>query len=142
MLQNIMYPGEQALLLKHVMVELTDFQRRSQQHHERVCKVGGISQALDPIRAYNSIDSIDCDHHSIWQTFIPFESYQVFQRGGYYSVEVVPKQLAVISLNTMYFYDSNKGRSAILTLFVSFCKLRGWKKLSFVQSGPFVFPEC
>lgn len=24
-------------------------------------------------------------------------------------MEVVPKSLAVISLNTMYFYDSNKG---------------------------------
>ncbi|KAA1466378.1 hypothetical protein DENSPDRAFT_831193 [Dentipellis sp. KUC8613] len=45
---------------------------------------------------------------SLWSTFVPFPSYQVFQRGAYYSVEVIPKQLAVISLNTMYFYDSNK----------------------------------
>ena len=43
---------------------------------------------------------------------MPFESYQVFQRGGYFSVEVIPEQLAVISLNTMYFYDSNKGACA------------------------------
>jgi len=45
----------------------------------------------------------------IWSSFIPFPSYQVFQRGAYYSVEVIPDKLAVISLNTMYFYDSNKG---------------------------------
>src|SRR6266404_7231516 len=46
----------------------------------------------------------------IWSAFIPFSSYQVFRRGAYYSVEVIPDQVAVISLNTMYFYDSNKGR--------------------------------
>lgn len=46
---------------------------------------------------------------SIWRSFVPFESYQIFQRGGYYSVEVIPDSVAVISLNTMYFYDSNKG---------------------------------
>ncbi|PPQ94043.1 hypothetical protein CVT25_009891 [Psilocybe cyanescens] len=32
----------------------------------------------------------------------------VFQRGAYYAVEVIPDAVAVISLNTMYFYDSNK----------------------------------
>jgi len=46
---------------------------------------------------------------SIWKSFIPFPSYQVFQRGAYYSVEVIPDAIAIISLNTMYFYDSNKG---------------------------------
>lgn len=45
----------------------------------------------------------------IWRSFIPFHSYQVFQRGGYYSIEVIPDSVAVISLNTMYFYASNKG---------------------------------
>ena len=48
---------------------------------------------------------------SIWKSFVPFHSYQVFQRGGYYSVEVIPDSVAVISLNTMYFFDSNKGAS-------------------------------
>lgn len=48
---------------------------------------------------------------SIWKSFVPFHSYQVFQRGGYYSVEVIPDSVAVISLNTMYFFDSNKGPS-------------------------------
>ena len=48
---------------------------------------------------------------SIWRNFIPFPAYQVFQRGGYFSVEVIPNSVAVISLNTMYFYDSNTGMS-------------------------------
>ncbi|KAH9936952.1 Metallo-dependent phosphatase-like protein [Amylocystis lapponica] len=53
-------------------------------------------------------NSVTNEFSSIWRSFIPFESYQVFQRGGYYSVEVIPGSLAVISLNTMYFYDANK----------------------------------
>ncbi|KZT24494.1 Endopolyphosphatase [Neolentinus lepideus HHB14362 ss-1] len=53
-------------------------------------------------------NSITHEYSSIWQAFIPFPSLQVFQRGAYYSVEVIPDQLAVVSLNTMYFYDSNK----------------------------------
>ncbi|KAF9009052.1 Metallo-dependent phosphatase-like protein [Cyathus striatus] len=48
---------------------------------------------------------------SIWSSFIPFPYLQVFQRGAYYSVEVIPNELAVVSLNTMYFYDSNKAIS-------------------------------
>jgi len=52
--------------------------------------------------------SITNEFSSIWKSFIPFPSYQVFQRGAYFSVEVMPGALAVISLNTMYFYDSNK----------------------------------
>ncbi|KAF4574592.1 hypothetical protein EYR36_005940 [Pleurotus pulmonarius] len=53
-------------------------------------------------------NSITSEFSSIWKSFIPFPMYQVFQRGGYFHVEVVPNALAVISLNTMYFYDSNK----------------------------------
>lgn len=45
---------------------------------------------------------------SIWKSFIPFNYRQVFHRGAYYSSEVVPNQLAIIALNTLYFYDSNK----------------------------------
>jgi hypothetical protein len=45
----------------------------------------------------------------IWKSFMPSHSFQVFQRGAYFSTEVVPDALAVISLNTLYFYDSNKG---------------------------------
>ncbi|KAI0796639.1 Metallo-dependent phosphatase-like protein [Abortiporus biennis] len=53
-------------------------------------------------------NDITFEYSSIWSSFVPFHSFQVFQRGGYYSVEVIPDALAVISLNTMYFFDSNK----------------------------------
>ncbi|KDQ64518.1 hypothetical protein JAAARDRAFT_28155 [Jaapia argillacea MUCL 33604] len=53
-------------------------------------------------------NSITNEYSSIWKSFIPFPSYQVFQRGAYYSAEVIPNSVAVIALNTMYFYDSNK----------------------------------
>ncbi|TFK21831.1 endopolyphosphatase [Coprinopsis marcescibilis] len=53
-------------------------------------------------------NSITNEYSKIWKEFIPFPYLGVFHRGGYYTKEIVPDQLAVISLNTMYFYDSNK----------------------------------
>ncbi|KAF8195878.1 Metallo-dependent phosphatase-like protein [Mycena galopus ATCC 62051] len=53
-------------------------------------------------------NSITSEFSSIWKAFIPFPYLQIFQRGAYYAVEVIPDSLAVISLNTLYFYDSNK----------------------------------
>ncbi|KAI0759898.1 Metallo-dependent phosphatase-like protein [Irpex lacteus] len=53
-------------------------------------------------------NDVTFEFSSIWKSFVPFHSYQVFQRGAYYSVEVIPNQLAVVSLNTMYWFDSNK----------------------------------
>ncbi|KAF7332218.1 RFX-type winged-helix domain-containing protein [Mycena kentingensis (nom. inval.)] len=53
-------------------------------------------------------NAITSEFASIWKQFIPFPYLQIFQRGAYYAVEVIPDALAVISLNTMYFYDSNK----------------------------------
>ena len=44
---------------------------------------------------------------SVWNNFIPEEQRHSFERGGWFSVEVIPKQLAVFSLNTLYFFDSN-----------------------------------
>lgn len=44
---------------------------------------------------------------SIWKHFIPSEAAHVFERGAYFSVEVIPDRLAVISLNTLFWYDSN-----------------------------------
>ncbi|OCF61739.1 endopolyphosphatase [Kwoniella mangroviensis CBS 10435] len=43
----------------------------------------------------------------IWSKFIPPDYSHVFERGAYYSVEVIPDTLAVISLNTLFWYDSN-----------------------------------
>ncbi|KAG2008600.1 sphingomyelin phosphodiesterase [Coprinopsis cinerea AmutBmut pab1-1] len=53
-------------------------------------------------------NSITYEYSKIWAKHIPFPYLQVFQRGGYFAKEIVPDELAVISLNTMYFYDSNK----------------------------------
>ncbi|KAG6821271.1 hypothetical protein H0H93_002381 [Arthromyces matolae] len=53
-------------------------------------------------------NSITNEFAKIWESFIPFPYLQVFQRGAYYSVEVIPDEVAAISLNTLYFYDSNK----------------------------------
>lgn len=61
--------------------------------------------SLPFLNAYNRTKS----HGSIWSDFIPAEEYHVFQRGAYYSSEVIPDKLAVISLNTIYWYDANKG---------------------------------
>ena len=44
---------------------------------------------------------------SIWRQLIPEEQRHSFVRGGWFSVEVVPNELAVLSLNTLYFFDSN-----------------------------------
>ena len=43
----------------------------------------------------------------IWKELIPEEQRHVFERGGYFFVEAIPNKLAVFSLNTMYFFDSN-----------------------------------
>lgn len=43
----------------------------------------------------------------IWDKFIPEEQRHGFQRGGWYYVEVIPKKLAVFSLNTLYFFGHN-----------------------------------
>lgn len=43
----------------------------------------------------------------IWRKFIPEEQRHGFERGGWFSVEVIPNRLSVFSLNTLYFFDSN-----------------------------------
>lgn len=45
----------------------------------------------------------------IWRRFIPEVQRHQFQQGGWFSVEVIPGKLAVVSLNTMYFFTSNSG---------------------------------
>ncbi|CAO1631060.1 unnamed protein product [Sympodiomycopsis kandeliae] len=44
----------------------------------------------------------------IWADVIPEFQLHTFQIGGYFSKEVIPGKLAVISMNTIYWYDSNK----------------------------------
>ena len=43
----------------------------------------------------------------VWRSFIPEEQRHSFERGGWFFVEVIPNKLAVFSLNTLYFFDSN-----------------------------------
>ena len=43
----------------------------------------------------------------VWRKFIPEEQRHGFERGGWFFVEVIPRKLAVFSLNTLYFFDSN-----------------------------------
>ncbi|KAK4103112.1 carbohydrate esterase family 4 protein [Parathielavia hyrcaniae] len=45
----------------------------------------------------------------IWRRFIPEEQRHSFEFGGWFDVEVIPNQLAVFSLNTLYFFDRNAG---------------------------------
>lgn len=43
----------------------------------------------------------------VWSKFIPEHQRHSFVEGGWFTLEVIPGKLAVISLNTMYFYESN-----------------------------------
>ncbi|KAL1306668.1 hypothetical protein AAFC00_005340 [Neodothiora populina] len=43
----------------------------------------------------------------IWKRFIPEEQRHQFEQGGWFSVEVIPRHLAVFSLNSLYFFNSN-----------------------------------
>ena len=43
----------------------------------------------------------------IWRHFIPEDQRHTFVEGGWFTIEVIPNKLAVISLNTMYFFESN-----------------------------------
>jgi len=43
----------------------------------------------------------------VWGKFIPEEQRHGFERGGWFYVEVIPKKLAVFSLNTLYFFSHN-----------------------------------
>ncbi|KAH3687088.1 hypothetical protein WICPIJ_001917, partial [Wickerhamomyces pijperi] len=44
---------------------------------------------------------------SIWQDYIPQEQLHIFEKGAYYMKEVIPGKLAVISLNTLYWFKAN-----------------------------------
>ncbi|PTB69948.1 Endopolyphosphatase [Trichoderma citrinoviride] len=48
-------------------------------------------------------------YSDIWRRFIPEAQRHSFAFGGWFYVEVIPNQLAVFSLNTMYFFDRNAG---------------------------------
>ncbi|KAL4866054.1 hypothetical protein BDV12DRAFT_199495 [Aspergillus spectabilis] len=43
----------------------------------------------------------------IWGRFIPEHERHTFEEGGWFSADLIPNKLAAISLNTMYFFESN-----------------------------------
>lgn len=43
----------------------------------------------------------------IWSELIPETQRHTFADGGWFAAEVIPDRLAVVSLNTMYFFNSN-----------------------------------
>ncbi|PYH39856.1 endopolyphosphatase [Aspergillus neoniger CBS 115656] len=46
-------------------------------------------------------------YREVWHKFIPEHQRHSFVEGGWFVSEVIPDELAVISLNTLYFFDSN-----------------------------------
>ena len=44
----------------------------------------------------------------LWSKHLPASSIDSMKLGGYYAKDVVENELGVVSLNTMYFFDSNK----------------------------------
>lgn len=51
---------------------------------------------------------ITSEFAKIWQPFIPADQYHTVTRGIYFAREVIPDTLAVVSMNTMYYFDNNK----------------------------------
>lgn len=45
--------------------------------------------------------------YKIWAPFIPQNQFHIFSRGAYYFREIIPGQLAILSINTLYLYQSN-----------------------------------
>lgn len=43
----------------------------------------------------------------IWRPFVPQLQLHIFNRGAYFFQEVIPNQLAVLSINTLYLFQSN-----------------------------------
>lgn len=66
---------------------------------------------------------------TIWEPFIPSDQHETFLKGGYFSVNVIPDRLKVVSLNSMYFYNSNAA--------VDSCRKKsspGYKQLEWLKS--------
>lgn len=47
------------------------------------------------------------EFYKIWNKFIPQSQFHTFLRGAYFFSEVVPDMLAILSVNTMYLFQSN-----------------------------------
>lgn len=47
------------------------------------------------------------EFYKIWRPYIPQAQLHLFNKGAYFFQEVIPGQLAVLSINTLYLYKSN-----------------------------------
>lgn len=47
------------------------------------------------------------EYFKIWRPFVPQLQLHIFNRGAYFFQEVIPNQLAVLSINTLYLFQSN-----------------------------------
>lgn len=47
------------------------------------------------------------EFYKIWRPFVPPPQLHLFNKGAYFFQEVIPGQLAVLSINTLYLYKSN-----------------------------------
>lgn len=47
------------------------------------------------------------EFYKLWKPFIPHDQMRIFNQGVYYFEEVVPSLLAVLSINTLYLFQSN-----------------------------------
>lgn len=47
------------------------------------------------------------EFYKLWRQFLPASQLHVFERGVYFFQEVIPNQLAVLSINTLYWFQSN-----------------------------------
>lgn len=69
----------------------------------------------------------------MWRSFIPEEQHHVFEFGGWYAVEAIPNQLAIFSLNTMYFFDRNAGIDDCVTPSEPGFKQMEWLRIQLQQ---------
>lgn len=60
------------------------------------------------IRSEIQCQADDLFASSIWKAFVPADEYHTVARGAYFSREVIPDQLVVVSLNTMYFCEPSR----------------------------------
>lgn len=47
------------------------------------------------------------EFYKLWRSFVPQSQMHIFNQGVYYFQEVIPNHLAVLSINTLYLFQSN-----------------------------------
>ena len=73
----------------------------------RVVPVVGNNDFMPHNLFFKGPNAWTAEYLDVWADWIPQAQRHDFARGGWFVVEVIPGALAVISLNTMYFFTSN-----------------------------------